>query len=98
MMWVLIVGMSIATLLPRIIPVLIVDKLTMPPWLDKWLSAIPYAALGALIFPGVLTVYPDRPHIGFLGAIVAIVLSSLRLNIFLVLLGSIGVVFGLSFL
>ncbi|MBM7703441.1 AzlD domain-containing protein [Metabacillus iocasae] len=98
MMWILIIGMGIATLLPRIIPVFIVDRLSMPAWLDKWLSAIPYAALGALIFPGVLTVYPDRPHIGFLGAITAVLLSSLGLNIFLILFGSIGVVFGLSFL
>src|SRR5699024_42305 len=55
MIWVIIIGMSLVTMIPRVIPTFIVDKLRFRDWINRWLNAIPYAALGALIFPGVLS-------------------------------------------
>src|SRR5690625_2530134 len=69
MIFLIIIGMSLATTIPRIVPAFIVDKLQFRDWVNRWLNAIPYAALGALIFPGVLTVQPDQPHIGLLGGL-----------------------------
>lgn len=88
-----IIGMSLATMIPRIIPGFLVDKLQFRPWVNRWLNAIPYAALGALIFPGILSVIPEQPFIGIIGGLVAIVLAYFGLNVVLVVLGSILAVF-----
>jgi len=96
MIFLIIIGMSLATMIPRIVPAFIVDKLQFRDWVNRWLNAIPYAALGALIFPGVLTVQPDQPHIGLLGGLAAIVLALIGLNVILVVIGAIAVVFLLS--
>ena len=91
-----IIGMSLATMIPRIIPSFLVDKMQFRPWVNRWLSAIPYAALGALIFPGIMSVIPEQPEIGIIGGIVAVVLAYLRLNVVLVVIGGILTVFLLT--
>jgi branched-subunit amino acid transport protein len=88
-----IIGMALATMIPRMIPAFIVDKLAFRGWLNRWLSAIPFAALGALIFPGILAVKSDQPHIGLIGGLVAIVLAYIGLNVILVVIGAIVTVF-----
>lgn len=92
----LIIGMSLVTMLPRFIPSFLVERLIFKDWINRWLQAIPYAALGALIFPAILTVKEGEPHIGLLGGLVAIILALLRLNIILVIIGAIGTVYLLS--
>src|SRR5699024_7729343 len=96
MIYVIIVGMALVTMIPRFVPAFIMDKLELRNWMHRWLNAIPYAALGALIFPGILSVKADEPHIGIAGGIVAIVLAWLGCNIILVVVGAIGAVFILS--
>ncbi|WP_112180065.1 AzlD domain-containing protein [Paraliobacillus zengyii] len=91
-----IIGMALVTIIPRLIPAFIVDKIIFPGWVNKWLNVIPYAALGALIFPGILTVIPEAPWIGFFGGLIAIVLALFRLNIILVILGASTTVFLLT--
>lgn len=92
----IIVGMALVTMIPRVLPAFIVDKLQFRDWINRWLNAIPYAALGALIFPGILTVHPDKPHIGLIGGIVAIILAYIGINIVLVVIGAITTVYFLS--
>jgi branched-subunit amino acid transport protein len=92
----IIIGMALVTMLPRIVPAFIVDKLLFKDWVNRWLSAIPYAALGALIFPGIMTVNPDKPYIGLLGGIVAIALAFVGLNVIFVVIGAILSVFLLT--
>lgn len=92
----IIIGMSLATMIPRIIPSFIVDKLEFRGWVNRWLNAIPFAALGALIFPGILTVKPDQPHIGLIGGIVAIGLAYIGLNVIIVVIGAIITVYVFS--
>ncbi|GAA0434147.1 MAG: AzlD domain-containing protein [Bacillota bacterium] len=96
MILLIIIGMSLVTMLPRMIPAFIVDKLQFRDWVNRWLNAIPYAALGALIFPGIMTVRPDQPHIGLLGGLVAIVLAFLGVNIILVVMAAIATVYVLT--
>ncbi|MBM7551134.1 AzlD domain-containing protein [Thalassobacillus pellis] len=92
MIWI-IVGMALVTAIPRVVPAFIVDKLRFPGWVDRWLNAIPYAALGALIFPGIINVKPESPHIGITAGIIAIGLAWAGLNIILVVIGAITTVF-----
>ncbi|GAA0595933.1 hypothetical protein GCM10009001_10050 [Virgibacillus siamensis] len=93
MIFVIIVGMALVTMIPRVIPAFIVDKLQFHDWVNRWLNAIPFAALGALIFPGILSVKPDQPSIGLLGGLVAAVLAYLGLNVVLAVVGAIITVF-----
>ncbi len=96
MIFVIIIGMSLVTMIPRIIPAFIVEKLIFKDWINKWLSAIPYAALGAMIFPGILYVKENEPMVGIIGGIVAIALAFLGLNIMFVVVGAIGAVYLLT--
>ncbi|WP_318036202.1 AzlD domain-containing protein [Halobacillus amylolyticus] len=62
MIWV-IIGMAVVTAVPRFLPAFIIDQAKFPKWVDRWLNAIPYAALGALIFPGIISVKPEAPKL-----------------------------------
>lgn len=93
MIFAIIIGMSLVTMIPRIIPAYIVDKVTFPDWANRWLNAIPYAALGALIFPGIMTVKSGEPHLGIIGGMVAVMLAFFGLNVIFVVLGAILAVF-----
>jgi branched-subunit amino acid transport protein len=86
MIWVMIAGMCLVTFVPRVIPLLLGRELALPAWIRRWLSYFPYAALGALIFPGVLTIIPGRPWIGVgAGAVAALLALKARNAIFPVL-------------
>lgn len=89
----IIIGMSLVTMIPRFLPIFIIDRIPFPKWVNQWLDIIPYAALGALIFPGVLSVIPDRPWIGLTGALVAVILATIRANVIIVVIGSTLTVF-----
>jgi branched-subunit amino acid transport protein len=90
--------MALVTYLPRLLPALFMDRFQFPAWFKKWLKSIPYAALGALIFPGVLLVDRDQPLLGLAGGLVAAALSFLNLHITLVMAGSILTVILVQFL
>lgn len=75
MIWYAIVGMCLVTYLPRVIPLLLGRDLALPRWVRRWLSFFPYAALGALIFPGILGVVDGRPWIGLAAGACAAVLA-----------------------
>lgn len=96
MILLIIIGMSAATMIPRVIPGFLVDKLQFRPWVNRFLSAIPYAALGALIFPGILSVVPGEPQIGIIGGIAAVILAYFKLNVVFVVLGAILTVYLLT--
>jgi branched-subunit amino acid transport protein len=64
MIWLAIAGMCAATYVPRIIPLMLGESLLLPALIRRWLSYFPYAAIGALIFPGILGSVPKSPWIG----------------------------------
>jgi branched-subunit amino acid transport protein len=94
---ILIFGMAVVTYIPRLLPALFLDRFNFPQWFQKWLQNIPYAALGALIFPGVLLVEKDQPLIGLVGGVTAFLLALLNLHIILIMAGTIGAVILLQF-
>ncbi len=75
----LILGMGILTYLPRLIPLFLLTKLQLPPWLEEGLDFLPAAILGALVLP--LIIMPGdareislvQPH--FLAAIPTIIIA-----------------------
>src|SRR5690625_2200574 len=93
MIYLIIIGMGLATMIPRFIPAFIVNKFIFRDWINRWLQAIPHAALGALIFPAIVTVKEGEPHIGIVGGLVAVALAYVGLNIVLVVIGAIVTVF-----
>lgn len=46
--WLMIIGASLATLIPRILPVALLSRFEFPAFLAKWLSFVGPAVLGAL--------------------------------------------------
>ncbi|GEN45775.1 branched-subunit amino acid transport protein [Alkalibacillus filiformis] len=91
-----IIGMAIVTMVPRFIPAFIMEKISLRPWLNRWLNAIPFAALGALVFPGIMTVIPEQPWIGLLGGLTATIIALFNLNVIFAVVGAILTVFLLT--
>ena len=89
----IIIGMAVVTMVPRFLPAFVVDKWVYPKWVSRWLNAIPYAALGALIFPWITGVIEGKPYIGVIGGLVAAVLAFFKINTIIVVLGAIITVF-----
>ena len=87
---ILILGMALVTFIPRAIPAVLVDKMNFGPKTEKFLRLIPYTAMAALIFPGVLTVDKANPIIGIVGALVAAVLAWKRCPVMVCVLAAIG--------
>jgi len=71
--WLVIAGMMVVTWVPRFLPLMLSRDVPMPRWLRRWLSGFPYAALGALIFPGILGAIPDAPLVALGAGLVALV-------------------------
>jgi branched-subunit amino acid transport protein len=87
MIWLLLAGMFLVTYIPRLIPFIFARQLTLPPWVQKWLKLFPYAALGALIFPGILGAVPGRPALaagaGILAAVCALFIRNITVIVVL---------------
>ncbi|PLT27716.1 AzlD domain-containing protein [Peribacillus deserti] len=86
----MIIGMGLATYIPRLLPFVLFKGKELPPFWQGVLKNIPFATLGALIFPAVLFIQ-DNVLYGLLGAASAFLLSYLGLNVIISVLGSIVV-------
>jgi branched-subunit amino acid transport protein len=86
----MIIGMGVVTYIPRLLPFVLFQGKEMPPFLQGVLKNIPYATLGALIFPGILFIQDDMKF-GLLGAAAAFLIAFLGANVILVVLGAIAV-------
>lgn len=87
---ILILGMALVAFIPRAVPAVLVDKMNFGPKTEKFLRLIPYTAMAALIFPGVLSVDSSKPIIGIVGALVAAVLAWRRCPVMVCVLGAIA--------
>lgn len=74
----LILAMAWVTYIPRLIPALFLDKIALSRRAEKFLRLIPYTAMAALIFPGILTVDPQNPAIGAVGGLACLVATWLK--------------------
>ena len=98
--WWTILGMAIVTYIPRAFPLTFLEGRELPPIVSGVLANIPFAVLGALIFPAILYIQEGNFLFGFIGAIVAFFLAFLFSNAMTVVLGTIGVlaIYSLIFL
>lgn len=92
----LIAGMAIVTYIPRMLPLVLLDASKIPRKLQAILRNVPYAALGALIFPGILTIN-ENIWFGIIGGITAFIISYLGANLIVVVLATITVLSLVSF-
>lgn len=77
----MIFGMALVTYIPRALPGVVIKHMRLGRKAEKFLRLIPYTAMAALIFPGVLTINPDRLEIGIVGGLVATILALLKMPI-----------------
>lgn len=85
----LIIGMAIVTYLPRMIPLVILQDLRLPKQLKRFFEFIPFAILGALIFPGILY-STDSIESALVGGLVAVIVAYFNINLILVVFSGIA--------
>ena len=88
--WWMILGMALVTYLPRAIPLTFLQGVELPPFISGVLKNIPFAILGALIFPAIFSVQEGDYFFGILGAIVAFGIAYAGANVIFVVLGAIA--------
>lgn len=91
--YIIIFGMSIVTYIPRLLPFYMLDNNRLSKKFQTFLSYIPYAALGALIFPGVLSAVDGQIIPSIIGILFSIIYAYYKGGIVVPVLGSIGVVY-----
>ncbi len=96
-MLLVILGMAIVTYIPRVLPLVTMNGKEMPPKVKAVLQNVPYAALGALIFPGILYIQEDI-WFGIIGGLTAMTVAFLGANLIVVVISSITVLTLYSFL
>lgn len=89
----IIIGMTLVTYIPRALPAVFLDRIKPGPKVERFLNLIPYTAMAALIFPGVLTVDAAQPLIGILGGLAALLLAWRRCPLIVCVLAAIGIDF-----
>lgn len=86
----LVAGMALVTYIPRLLPFVALRSEALPPFVRRFLSLLPVAALGALILPDGVTAIAGRPWVSVAAIAVAAVLSVLRLGMVVSVLGGVG--------
>lgn len=89
----MILGMALVTYLPRAIPAAFIDKIRFGKKLEKFLMLIPYTAMTALIFPGILFVDEGNLLVGITGLLAAGILAWKKAPVMVSVLGAIAAVF-----
>lgn len=52
---IVILGSALVTFLPRVLPLMIMSRFSMPQWVMQWLGYVPVAVMAALVAQEVLT-------------------------------------------
>ncbi len=86
----MILGMLLVTYLPRLLPAVLASKMHFGAGVEKFLRLIPYTAMAALIFPGILSVDASFAWVGLVGGAVAALLSAFRCSMTVSVLAAIG--------
>ena len=89
----IILGMAAVTYGPRLMPFLFLSSKTISPPPECILKAIPVAALGALIVPGVFQATPEVPFAAVVGMGFTILYGLYRGGIIIPVLGSVAVTY-----
>lgn len=75
----------------RVIPFFITAGENIPPYMKRFLDYMPVTALGALIFPGVITSFPQHPEAGIAGVAAASIAAWFTDGLIIPVFASIGV-------
>jgi branched-subunit amino acid transport protein len=94
----MIIGMGLVTYIPRMLPFVLFKGRELPPFIQGVLKNVPYATLGALIFPAIILIQKGDIWYGVLGAVAAFIAAFLGANVIIVVLGSITVLAIYSYL
>lgn len=87
----MILGMGLVTYIPRMMPFVLFKGTELPSFIQGVLKNVPYATLGALIFPAIIFIQKDDIWYGVLGAAAAFIAAYLGANVIVVVLGSIAI-------
>ncbi|CAD2072216.1 hypothetical protein GCM10007358_13610 [Phocicoccus schoeneichii] len=94
---VLILILTVVNVSIRVVPTFFVGKLELPENFVAFLNYIPIAALGVLVFPGILTAV-ETPTQGLLAGVFAAALGILRVPLFFIVVLSVAFVYVLMLL
>lgn len=87
----LVFAMALVTYVPRMLPMVLLQNVNLPIYIKQFMKLIPYAALGALIFPGVLTsTGADHMEPAIVGCSMAVLLAWFETNLIIVVAGGIA--------
>lgn len=100
MMLLMIAGMAAVTYVPRMLPFVMFSGKELPPFMKGVLNNVPYAVLGALIFPSIFLIKEGDLLFGFVGAAAAfaLALAFCGANVIIVVLGAIAILSAYTFL
>jgi branched-subunit amino acid transport protein len=84
--------MAVVTYVPRVLPIAICNKEIKSPFLKSFLSYIPFAVLGAMTFPGILTATSNY-YFSLIGMGIALILAYYEQGLMKVALGAVLVVY-----
>ncbi|WP_240843177.1 AzlD domain-containing protein [Acidaminobacter sp. JC074] len=88
-----ILGMALVTYIPRVIPFVTISDRQLPKYVKQFLEFVPFAALGALIVPGMFSAIEGSWMISLVGVLVAFVIAWKRGGMILPVFASILTVF-----
>ncbi|MCM3114346.1 AzlD domain-containing protein [Neobacillus sp. MER 74] len=94
----MILGMGLVTYIPRMMPFVLFKGKELPPFIQGVLKNVPYATLGALIFPAIIFIQKEDIWYGVIGAVAAFIAAILGANVIVVVIGSIAVLSIYSYL
>ncbi|SFL74448.1 AzlD domain-containing protein [Pelosinus propionicus] len=87
----LVLAMAVVTYIPRMLPLVLLQNVCLPRYIKSFMGFIPYAALGALIFPGALhSTGAGNFESAIAGCIVSILLAWWEMNLIFVVVGGIA--------
>jgi branched-subunit amino acid transport protein len=87
---VLILGMMAVTYVPRMAPFILLRDKKLPSFIRRFLKALPACALGALIFPNVLSSIPGNVAAALVGTAVAGAISLTKGGLLLSVVAGVG--------
>jgi branched-subunit amino acid transport protein len=87
----MIIGMGLVTYIPRMLPFVLFKGKELPAFIQGVLKNVPFATLGALVFPAIFLIQKNDIWYGALGAAAAFIAAFLGANVIVVVLGSITV-------
>lgn len=90
---VIIVGMALVTYIPRLAPFYMLSDRELNPKIKIFLEFIPYTAIGALIFPGILSAIPGHLVITIIGVVFAFFISWKKGGMIMPVIGTISLIY-----